>query len=194
VLLTTLAAEAAAGRIITNVSFAIGVNDLSVFQALHPDFLTLPPDQQQQLILEFSVALTNSYVAVLNQVRSTLPRARLLLLSYYNPDGGLAPDNPFNVAYTIFNQVQSGIVGNLAGPFHASVVDIDTPFRGREDELTFIASGGVHPTDQGYAVIAQQMVAATVAEPSSPALIAAGIAALALLCGRERRRRRLCHL
>jgi lysophospholipase L1-like esterase len=169
-LLTSLAAEAAAGRAITNVSFAIGSNDLLAFEQLHPDFLALPPDQQQQLIAAFSAALTNSYLAVLTQLRAALPEARLLLLNYYNPLGGFPPDDPFNIANNIFDQGQNSIIAGLAGPFHASVVDINTPFRGRENELTFILSGGSHPTDQGYAVIAQQMVAASVPEPSSATL------------------------
>src|SRR5579862_1694799 len=61
-LVDTLAAETAAGRIITNVSLAVGSNDLTAFTALHPDFLVLAPDQQQQLISEFFAALTNKYV------------------------------------------------------------------------------------------------------------------------------------
>jgi hypothetical protein len=46
-LLDTLAAEAAAGRVIANVSFAVRSNDLTAFVALHPDFFTLPPAQPQ---------------------------------------------------------------------------------------------------------------------------------------------------
>ena len=185
-LLTTLAAEAAAKRAITNVSFAIGVNDLAAIEQLHPDFLILPPAQQQQLISAYSAELTNNYITVLTQLRSALPGARLLLLNYYNPDGSFPPDDPFNIANTIFEQVQNSVIGNLAAPFHASVVDINTPFRGREDELTFISSGGVHPTDQGYAVIEQQMALATVPEPSSITLLGAGLGALAVLLLRKR--------
>ena len=180
-LLTTLAAEAAAGRAITNVSFAIGVNDLAAIEQLHPDFLMLPPAQQQQIISAYSAELTNNYITVLTQLRSALPGARLLLLNYYNPSGGFPPDAPFNIANTIFEQVQSSVIDNLSAPFHASVVDINTPFRGRENELTFISSGGVHPTDQGYAVIEQQMALATVPEPSSIILFGAGLGALAVL-------------
>jgi lysophospholipase L1-like esterase len=188
-LLSTLGSEAAAGRAITNVSFAIGVNDLAAFEALHPDFLSLPAAQQQQLISGFFAELANRYVTVLSQLRSALPDARILLLNYYNPHGGFPPDDPVNIAYTIFNQGQTGLIDNLAGPFHASVVDINTPFRGRENELTFISSGGVHPNDQGYAVIEQQMALAAVPEPASIILLATGICALAVLLRRGRKRR-----
>jgi lysophospholipase L1-like esterase len=189
-LLNTLAAEGAAGRAITNVSFAIGSNDVTSFIALHPDFFSLPPDQQQQLISEFFGVLTNNYVIVLSQLRSALPEARILLLNYYNPFGGFPPDDPFNIANTIFDQGQTSLITSLAGPFHASVVDINTPFRGRENELTLISSGGVHPNDQGYAVIAQQMAMATVPEPASATLLAVGIGALGFLFGRSGFRQR----
>jgi len=185
-LLNTLAAEATAGRAITNVSFAIGDNDLLAFDALHPDFFSLPPAQQQQLISAFFGVLSDNYVLVLSQVRSALPDARILLLNYYNPLGGLAPDDPFNIANMIFDQGHTSLITGLAGPFHASVVDINTAFRGHENELTYIASGDGHPTPQGYAVIAQQMASATVPEPASVTLVAAGVGLLAILSGRKR--------
>jgi lysophospholipase L1-like esterase len=186
-LLATLGAEAAAGRTITNVSFAIGADDLLVFEQLHPDFFLLSPVQQQQLISAFAADLTNNYFTVLSQVRIALPDARLLLLNYYNPLASSAPDNPFNIANTIFDQVQDGIIANLAGPFHATVVDINTPFRGRESEL--IVAGGSHPTDQGYAVIEKQMEAASVPELSSVTLLATGIGALMVVLKIPSRRR-----
>ena len=178
-LLATLGAEAAVGRTITNVSFAIGANDLLVFEQLHPDFFLLSPFQQQQLISAFAADLTINYITVLSQVRIALPDARLLLLNYYDPLGSSAPDNPFHIANTIFDQVQDEIITSLAGPFHTSVVDINTPFRGRESEL--IVTGGSHPTDQGYTVIEKQMEAATVPELSSVTLLATGVGTLMVL-------------
>jgi lysophospholipase L1-like esterase len=184
-LLNTLAAEAATGRAIRNVSFAIGDNDLLAFEALHPDFFSLPSAQQQQLISAFFAVLSDNYVLVLSQVRSALPDARILLLNYYNPLGRFPPDDPFNIANMIFDQGQTSLITGLAGPFHASVVDINTAFRGHENELTYIASGDGHPTPQGYAVIAQQMASATVLEPASVTLLAAGIGLLAILSDRK---------
>jgi lysophospholipase L1-like esterase len=184
-LLNTLAAEATTGRVITNVSFAIGDNDLLAFEALHPDFFSLPPAEQQQLISTFFAVLSDNYVLALSQVRSALPDARILLLNYYNPLGGFPPDDPFNIANIIFDQGQTSLITGLAGPFHASVVDINPAFRGYENELTYIASGDGHPTPQGYAVIAQQMASASVPEPATVSLMAAGIGLLAVLSGRK---------
>jgi len=187
-LLNALAVEIAAGRTVTNVSFAIGDNDLLSFEALHPDFLSLPPDQQQQLISAFFATLGNNYGSVLSQLRSALPDARILLLNYYNPVGGFPPDDPLNIANTIFDQGQTSLIASLAGPFHAVVVDINTPFHGHENELTFVASGDGHPTPQGYAVIGRQMALATVPEPSSVVILISSLGALAMLERRQRRR------
>lgn len=187
-LLSTLAGEAAAGRTITDVSFAIGSNDVTAFIALHPDFLSLPIDQQQQLISAFFDELGDNYVLVLSQLRAALPDARILLLNYYNPYGGFPPDDPFNIANMIFDQGQTSLINDLAGPFHASVVDINTPFRGHETELTFIGSGGVHPNAQGYAVIEEEMAEATAPEPSSLALFGATLGVLAIALQRSKAR------
>jgi lysophospholipase L1-like esterase len=183
-LLATLAAESAAGRSITNVSFAIGVNDVAGFEQMHPDFLMLTTAEQQRLIAEYAAGLSSSYISVLTQLRSALPEAPILLLNYYNPYAILGPDDTLNIAYTIFDRVQSDVIGNLAGPFHASVVDINTPLRGHENELTFISSGGAHPNEQGYAVIAQQMESVTLPEPSAASFLVIGLGALVLSRGK----------
>lgn len=186
-LLQTLATEAAGGRTITNVSLGIGDNDLISFEALHPDFLSLPPEQQQQLISTFFTTLSDNYIRVLSQLRAALPNARILLLNYYNPLGGFPPDDPLNIGNIIFDEGQTSLITSLASPFHASVVDINTPFRGHEKELTFVASGGGHPTPQGYAVIEHQMELATVPEPASIGLLSTSLVAFAASAQRKRR-------
>src|SRR5204863_6510714 len=82
-MLSKIASEAAAGHVITHVSFALGANDLLPFELLHPDFFTLPPDQQKSLIDAFAATLTANYVAALSEIRAALPNADLLLLNYY---------------------------------------------------------------------------------------------------------------
>jgi hypothetical protein len=70
----------------------------------------------------------------------------------------------------------------------ARYVDNYTPFLGNEAKYTFIASSGsqynVHPNDQGYQVMANQM---EVPEPSTFAVLTAGLVGT-LLLGRRRTR------
>jgi lysophospholipase L1-like esterase len=177
-MLNKIASEAAAGHEIRHVSFALGVNDLIPFELLHPDFFTLPPDQQKALIDGFAGTLTANYVATLSEIRAALPHADLLLLNYYNSAAALGPDNPFNIINEIFDSGQTALIDSLAGPFNARVVDIHTPFEGHETELTYVLSGGVHPNDKGYAVIADQMIVATVPEPNTLSLVASAIVSI----------------
>jgi lysophospholipase L1-like esterase len=177
-MLSTFAAEAAAGHVISHVSFALGVNDLLPFELLHPDFFTLSASQQTALVNEFFAILTANYVAALSEIRAALPNAELLLLNYYNPDTIFGPTDTFNIINGLFDNGQTALIDSLAGPFDAKVVDIHSAFVGHETELTFILSGGVHPNDAGYAVIADQMIAATVPEPGSFALVAFAVVSI----------------
>ena len=174
-MLRKIVSEATAGHVISHVSFALGTNDLIPFELLHPDFFILSPDQQKALIDEFAETLTANYVATLSEIRAALPHADLLLLNYYNAAAIFGPTDLFNIINEIFDNGQTAVIDYLAGPFDAHVVDIHTPFEGRESELTYILSGGVHPNDKGYAVIADQMIAATVPEPNTLSLVASAI-------------------
>jgi lysophospholipase L1-like esterase len=176
-MLSTFASEAAAGHVISQVSFALGVNDLLPFELLHPDFFTLSASQQTALVNEFFATLTANYVASLSEIRATLPNAELLLLNYYNPDAIFGPTDTFNIINELFDNGQTALIDSLAGPFAAAVVDIHSAFVGHETELTFILSGGVHPNDAGYAVIADHMIATTAPEPGSLALAAFAVVA-----------------
>jgi lysophospholipase L1-like esterase len=182
-MLNTIASEAAAGHVISHVSFALGTNDLVPLELLHPDFFTLSPSQQMALVDAFFATLTANYVATLSEIRAALPNAQVLLLNYYNAAAIFGSADPFNIINEIFDSGQTALIDSLAGPFKADVVDIHTPFEGRETELTFVLSGGVHPNDQGYGVIADQMIAATVPEPSTLSLLASAIVAVVLLSG-----------
>jgi len=166
-MLSSIASEQTAGHVISHVSFALGVNDLQGFFALHPDFLSLPRSQQQQLIAAFAAMLATNYEAVLTEIRAALPTAELLLLTYYNPNAIFGPADPLNQASMLFLNVHTSLLQRLAGPFGAQIVDIATPFQGHEAQYTFIRSGGVHPNDLGYAVIAQQMIAVSSVSPAA---------------------------
>lgn len=180
-MLDRIALEQSAGHVINTVSFALGTNDLRPFELANPNFFSLPPAQQAVLVNGFFATLTGNYVTTLSEIRTALPQARLLLLNYYNPNAIFGPTDVFNIIDAQFDAGQTALINDLATPFGAQVVDIHTPFVGHEADLTYILSGDVHPNDLGYGVIADQMISATVPEPSTVALFVSGLVALAAM-------------
>ena len=67
-----------------------------------------------------------------------------------------------------------------AAAFGAIAVDLEPPFLGHELQLTNIASGDVHPNQAGYAAIAA-VLAGSVPEPISIALLLTGLTGVACL-------------
>lgn len=179
-MLSTIAAEQAAGRLITHVSFSLGRNDLGEFEAQHQDFFSLTPGEQQGLINGFLGDLTANYVAVLTELRAVLPQAQILLLNSYNEQAVFGAGDPFDIANEIFDAGQTAMIESLAVPFDARLVDIHDPFIGHEAAYTFVLSGGVHPNDTGYGVIADQMIDASIPEPSSLVILASAMALIVL--------------
>jgi lysophospholipase L1-like esterase len=177
-MLATIAAEQAAGHVITHVSFSLGTNDLIAFEALHLDFFSLTPVQQQALVKEFFATLTGNYTTVLSELRTVLPHAQILLLNSYNAAAIFGPTDPFNIISEIFDAGQTAMIDSLAGPFDATPVDIHDAFVGHEVAYTFILSGDAHPNAAGYAAMAAQMDAASAPEPSSAVLLVPALWAL----------------
>lgn len=185
-MLSTIAAEQAAGHVITHVSFSLGRNDLAAFEAQHPDFFSLPPLEQRSLIDSFFGTLTANYVAVLTELRTALPAAQILLLNSYNEQIVFGTDDPFSIANEIFDAGQTAMIRSLAGPFDARLVDVHNPFIGHEAAYTFVLSGGVHPNATGYEVIADQMIDVSIPEPRFLAIFA-GAVVLVMLSRRATR-------
>jgi lysophospholipase L1-like esterase len=180
-MLATIAAEQAAGHAITHVSFSLGTNDLIAFEALHLNFFSLTPVQQQALVNQFFATLTSNYIAVLSELRASLPHAQILLLNDYNAAAIFGPTDPFNIVSGIFDTGQTAMIDSLAVPFDATPVDIHDAFVGHEADYTFILSGDAHPNAAGYAAMAAQMEAASVPEPSGVLPLAAVLLVLGLI-------------
>ena len=178
-MLATIAAEQAAGHAITHVSFSLGTNDLIAFEALHLDFFSLTPAQQQVLVNQFFATLTGNYIAVLSELRSSLPHAQILLLNDYNAAAILGPTDPSNIVSGVFDAGQTAMIDSLALPFDATPVDVHDVFVGHEAAYTFILSGNGHPNGVGYAVMAAQMEAVSASEPSTALPLATAFLALA---------------
>src|SRR3954454_7299204 len=66
----TIAAEAAAGHVITHVSFALGINDFAYLQQTHPELPTLPPAQQQALIDQAFAGLALNDIRAVAEIRA----------------------------------------------------------------------------------------------------------------------------
>lgn len=159
--LNTIWAERAAGRKVKTVTIQLGAND--VLELLTPEFLSMDGLQQRQILLLKLRSVASNYTRLLREIRAAAPQARLALVGYYNP---LAADPsgalyPFSVAAV---EALNGVIAAEARAFHAKFVDVYTPFTGREAELTYMAvlgfPDGIHPLPAGYALIAQQLIAA----------------------------------
>jgi lysophospholipase L1-like esterase len=155
--LEAVAAEKAAGRGVEVVSFAIGANDVQAL-LMSPAF-NAPGADHKALLDQTLENIFNNYVTFLTRLRDELPRARLLLLNYYNPFEVLGPGDPINQIFTYAAEVISDFVKRLARQYKGHLVDIYTPFVGHAAEYTYILQGNVHPNDLGYSVIAKQMIA-----------------------------------
>lgn len=180
-----LLTQKATGHDINTVSVQLGANDLLV-TANSPGFLALPPDQQQAKLLATLGTFQANYTHLLTELHSSLPQANLLLLGYHNPFGGI-PGNPLAAVAGPAIQALNNLIAQNSAAFGGHYVDTYTPFVGHELQDTYIGSGNVHPNDAGYALIAGQMDAQTVPEPTTLAVLAVGMAGL--LIGRRRSRR-----
>ena len=151
---------------------------------------------QKALLGGTLATVSANYDTLLAQVHTLAPGAKVQIVGYYSPYGGLAVTDA-NTAYLrgisdplalSLNQVLQG----EAAKFGAQYVDVYGAFHGQE--ATLLLNGDLldtpfgllpndHPTAAGYAVIAQKLEAAAVPEASSLAglglLLALGAGTLA---------------
>jgi lysophospholipase L1-like esterase len=184
-MLADIAAEKAAGHTIAAVTLQLGANDL--YQVVGtPGFFSLTPAQQQALVLQALGTIQANDAALLTELRTLLPSAKLVLMGYYDPYAPFLsdPSNPLypiaqaaHVAIPALNQVIAGEAAAFGGVY----VDEYSVIAGHELAYTYIASGNSHPDLAGYAAITQQLALTAVPEPGPLALALAGAAALGLL-------------
>jgi lysophospholipase L1-like esterase len=156
----------------------------------------LSPAQQQAAVAQVFAAFQAKEATLLTELRTQLPGASLILLSYYNPYAAV-PGNPFAPVAGPAIQGLNQIIAGMAAAFGARYVDIYTPFVGHEADYTFITTSGnafnVHPNALGYAAIDRALggdagvLAPTPApEPGSLTLLAGGLA-IGIVALRRRR-------
>lgn len=176
-MLSTIASQKASGDSINTVSVQLGANDLFAAAAT-PGFFSMTAAQQSALIQQTLGTVATNVATVLGEIKAKLPNADVVVVGYYNPYAAV-PSNPFAAVAAPAIQGLDSVLKADAQALGARYVDTYTPFLGKEAQDTFITTSGstynVHPTDQGYQLIANQM---EVPEPSTLLVFGAGIGGL----------------
>jgi lysophospholipase L1-like esterase len=173
------AAERAAGRTITTVSFALGLGDYLALTG-SSGFSQMTLTQQQSAIQQMLGTLQSNYVSALSQIRGTLPNANLYLLNYYNPYSSLGPNNVNNELFTTFVNGQNQIIQSLAPQFNASIVNLSSLTANSANIGSNTGTGFPYPTSAGYSAIGNSLISVAEApEPGTLSLLAFGVAGFA---------------
>ena len=158
-MLSTIANAQKSGDPINTVSVQLGANDLFAATAT-PGFFSMTAAQQTGLVEQAIETAATNVASILKEIKADLPNANVLVMGYYNPYAAV-PSNPLSaVAAPAVQGLDAGLKA-VADAIGDRYVDTYTPFLGNEAQYTYIASSGtqynVHPNDQGYQVIANQM-------------------------------------
>jgi lysophospholipase L1-like esterase len=185
-----IASAKAAGNPVGVVTVSLGANDL--FQlAANPAFLNGTPAEQEAMLKSTLNQVGSIYTALLAEIHGLDPTAKVYAVGEYNPFPA-NPNNPLNAFAAQAIMGLNATIQSVAGSLGATYVDTYTPFVGHEAQYTYMSptSDNVHPNTLGYSVIANQIIAATVPEPSTFAVMGLGFTALAVTARRRARRAR----
>lgn len=141
--LAELDAAQQTGRRVSPITLTIGANDVLVSRNAS--------DSIKQAALN---SFDSNYQKILDELIShSQGQSDIIVTTYYNPFG-LGPD-------TAWAQRFNEVINQRATDRKLKVADFYGPILGHEKELTWIASGDIHPNIQGYARLAGQIWQAT---------------------------------
>ncbi len=148
-------AELASGRQITNVTFALGANDLLDLQT--SQFLAMPLDQQKAIVDSTLVAANTKLTQEFTLIRQYCPTSKLTIIGYYNPYGAY-PGSAEELISTYAIPKLNALLARQAKHFGGFFQSVYPLFVGNELNLTWIADNDVHPKQSGYNLIGQAVI------------------------------------
>ena len=150
------------------ITLQIGGDDL-LHLLVDPAFRAANSDERQTLIAATLETFQTNLRAILAQIRTLAPQAKLFVLGYPDPFEGLGIANPLSGISTPLAQQVNSILLQAASDVSGIYVDVFTPFVGHEATLTLITTtqdppgSGIpdfHPSAAGYTKIAERLVTA----------------------------------
>lgn len=157
--------ERNAGRTITNVTYALGANDLLDLQT--EAFLAQPFTQQvgqvETALISASVKIGDAFALI----RQQCPSAKITVPGYYNPYGAYPSSANDLISKYAIPRLNS-ILQQYAKRYQAAFAPTYNSFAGNELEFTWIGENDVHPRDAGYASISQAVIIAKVFVKAGP--------------------------
>lgn len=170
------AAIAALGERLELVTVGLGANEILQIRRDAACLEDRGSPECQEIVaeaVESAAAALDAMVArTLDALEAAGSEAPVILLAYYNPDvepvaaativgaDGVVACNPDDPAPGLNDRI--ACIAERRGTL---LVDLYAAFLGREEELTGIGRGDVHPTLAGHAVIADAIVEAVEAQP-----------------------------
>lgn len=155
------------------ITIDIGGNDLL---NLLPQASTCSSDPQgeecQKLLGPVLESLRDNLNQVVQELRKAAPQAEMVILDLYNPYSGTgdALESTADMAVQRVNEVLREVA--LQPDLEARLASVYELFRGRGKQ--WIAEDGIHPNDEGHAVLAEAVLAALEGRaPSLPEELAA---------------------